>query len=456
MKRIKYLVIALMTTISVTACGVYSSVQKTVDPELTDDIYNYIEATSDTTNLASLSWRELFTDSKLQALIEEALANNADLNVARLNAEQAELSLSVARKAFLPTLNLVPQGSVTSFKGSTSKTYNVSLTSSWEIDVFGKLRNAKKQTEEAFTQSVAYRQAVQTQLIATLASSYYSLQMLDEQLAISEQTQVNWAENIRVMEAMKQAGRIDETSVLQSKASSIALNSQIVTIKEQIAELENSISLLLASPTKHIERESITSFECPSILNVGVALQLLSNRPDVRAAESYLAEMFYATAEARSSLYPSFTLSGSAGYTNSSGSITNPGDMLYSLVASALQPIFNAGALRAQLKISEAKQEQALLEFKQAILDAGAEVNNALSAYQSAQERLINSQEQIQLLEQTVTKTKLLMTHGSATSLEVLTAQLSLLQAELSLASDKYNETQGVISLYRALGGGER
>ncbi|MFR9627776.1 MAG: efflux transporter outer membrane subunit [Rikenellaceae bacterium] len=455
MKEIKYITCSLLVALTMSGCGIYSKYQRSTETEaLTDNLYKYSDVSADT-SIASLSWRELFTDPALQSLIEQALAQNTDLNVARLNIEQAEIALSTARKAFLPSLWLEPQGSISSFNGSTTKTYNVSLTSSWEIDIFGKLRNAKEQNKALLEQSEAYAQAVQTSLIATIAQSYYSLLMLDEQLQISEDTRENWEKNLRVMNAMKSAGRINETSVLQSEASSIALNSSIVTIKEQIAALENALSQLLAQPTSHIKRGDILSVEFSDKLSTGLPIELLSNRPDVRMAEGYLTEMFYATAEARSSLYPSLTLSGSAGYTNSSGVVLNPGDMLYSLAGSILQPIFNRGTLKAQLKISKSQQEQALLQFKQSILDAGAEVNNAISELQSSRERLQYGEQQIAILEKTVTKTELLMKHGSVTTLDVLTAQLSLLQTQLSFTTEKYNQTQGVINLYRALGGGE-
>ncbi len=455
MKRLTYIVVAAAIASSLSGCGIYSNYHRAEDNDIVDNLYNYIEASNDTTNIASIEWRELFTDPDLQQLIAKGLESNTDLNVARLSVEQAKTTLTTARLAFLPSLSATPQGTISSSLGNTTKTYNLGVSASWEIDFFGKLRNAKEQSKAALEQSVAYRQAVQTQLVATIAESYYSLLMLDEQLAISEKTQKNWSENLRVMNAMKRAGRINETAVLQSEATSISLNSSIVTITEQIAALENTLSALLAMPTEHIKRGSISSTKFPSELSVGVPLQLLSNRPDVRMAESYLKQAFYATNEARSSLYPSITLSGSGGYTNSLGTITNPSDMLYSAVASLVQPIFNRGTLRAQVKISKSQQEQALLLFNQSILDAGTEVNNALSEWQSAQERLKYSNSQIEILSTTVAKTELLMKHGSSDYLDVLTAQLSLLQSELSYAADKYNEAQGVINLYRALGGGE-
>ncbi len=450
MKQIKYIALTLFVVGTLQGCGIYSSYERpSQSEEMVDSLFGYIEATDDTSNISSIPWRKLFTSPELQTLIERGLESNTDLNVARLGVEQADAALKVARLAFLPSLDASAQASLTSFGGTTTTGSSVSLSSAWEIDVFGKLRNAKKAAAEAFEQSVAYRQAVQTQLVATIAGSYYSLLMLDEQLRISEQTQQNWAENLRTLEAMKRAGRINETAVLQSEASSIALSSSIVTIKESIAALENSLSLLLAIPTEHIERGALSEVDFPSSLAVGVPIELLSSRPDIRMAESALAEAFYLTAEARSSLYPSITLVGSAGYASGAG------DILYNLVGSLTQPIFNRGTLKAQLRITQAQQEQALLEFNQAILDAGAEVNNALSEWQSAKQRLEYSDQQIEILEKTVTKTKLLMKHGSADYLDVLTAQLSLLQTELSWASDKYNQTQGVINLYRALGGGQ-
>ncbi len=456
MKKIRYITLSLFVMLSVSACGLRPNYQGAVEQSEIEDLYAYIDANEEGTPLASLGWREIFTDPALQALLEQALERNTDLSVAALSVEQAEVALSAARKAFLPSLAFAPQISTTTFGGSSSGSYSIPLTASWEVDLFGRVRNAKEQSLALLEQSEAYRQGVQTALIAAVAQNYYSLLMLDEQLKISEQTLENWQDNLRMLGSMLRAGRINETSVLQSEASSVALKGQIVTIKEQIAAAENSMSLLLAQPTAHIERGEISTVTFPEQISVGLPIDLVSNRPDVRAAEGYLMQAFYATAEARSSLYPTLILSGSAGYYNGSGAISDPGDILISLAGSVLQPIFYQGALKAQLKISKAQQEQALMLFKQAVLDAGAEVNNAMSELSSAQERLEYYTEQAELLESAVTKTELLFKHGSVTALDVLTTQLSLLSAQLSMASEKYNQSQGAINLYRALGGGEK
>ncbi len=439
---------------TVSGCGLYSKYEQSPDTEITDNLYSYIEATSDTTSLATLTWQELFTDSYLRGLIEQGLENNTDLNVARLNVDQAQIALKTARLAFLPSLDLSATGNLTSSGGTTTKSYTVAASSSWDIDLFGRLRNAKEQGKVALEQSRAYQRGVQAQLISTIATNYYTLLMLDEQLNISRRTVVAWGENIRVMEALKRAGSINSTSVLQSQATKIALESQIVSLEEQIKLLESSLCTLLKTPAHNIERGEIAQMEVPADLSVGLPLQLLSNRPDVQVAEYDLAQAFYATNEARASLYPSLTLGGSIAYSDGTGAISNPSDLIYSLVASVVQPLFNRGTLRAELNISKSQQEQALLQFNQAILNAGDEVNSALISCQSAKSRIEYDTEQVALLKEALRSAELLMKHGSVNYLEVLTAQISLLQAELSLYGSKFDEMSGVINLYYALGGG--
>ncbi len=458
---LKKIFVASITLMTLGSCGLYSKfeggVNSGVDSAVVEKLYDYTDIKRDTTSsIGTLQWRAMFTDPKLQLLIARGLDNNTDLRVAHLNVEQAEVVLRVARLQYAPSLELSGEGSVKSFQSSTTQSYDVTVSASWELDIFGKTRNAKEQTRAAMEQSVAYQQAVQTSLISTIANSYYSLLLLDAQLEISRNTLVNWDENIRTMEALKRAGRLNATSVLQSQASRVALVQDIVTIEEQIGEIENSLSVLLCEAPARIDRGALSSAEFPTELSVGVPLQLVANRPDVRVAEYALAEAFYATAEARSSLYPSFTLSGSLGLTNNgSGSFSDPADLLKSAVASIVQPLFNRGALRGALQVSKLQQEQALLNFNQALLDAGAEVNTALIAWQSARKRLVYDQERIELLSKALRSSELLMRHGNTNYLEVLTSQLTLLQSKLNFTSNKYAEIQSVINLYRALGGGD-
>lgn len=438
------------------ACSVYKSYERP-DMPVVDSLYRQAAATSaDTTSIASLSWRELFTDPKLQALIETGLQNNTDLNIARLKVTEAEATLMTSRLAYLPSISFEPSGTLRSVDGNAmTKSYDIAASASWEVDIFGKLTNAKRGAKAALEQSEAYRQAVQTQLIATIANSYYSLLMLDAQLDISERTAANWGENVRAMKALKAAGDATELAVAQSEASKLSVDASIASLRQQIDQMENTLTALLGIAPQKIDRTTIGEQRFPTELAAGVPLQLLQRRPDVRQSEAALAQAFYATNAARAAFYPSITLSGSAGWTNAAGAaITNPGQWLFTAVGSLVQPLFNRGKNIANLRIAKAQQEEALLSFRQSLLDAGTDVNNALIQWQTARQRQQIDQQQILSLESTVHSSELLMQYSSQNYLEVLTARQTLLQAELTAVSDRFDEIQGVINLYHALGGG--
>lgn len=438
------------------ACSVYKSYERP-DMPVVDSLYRQAAATSaDTTSIASLSWRELFTDLKLQALIETGLQNNTDLNIARLKVTEAEATLMTSRLAYLPSISFEPSGTLRSVDGNAmTKSYDIAASASWEVDIFGKLTNAKRGAKAALEQSEAYRQAVQTQLIATIANSYYSLLMLDAQLDISERTAANWGENVRAMKALKAAGDATELAVAQSEASKLSVDASIASLRQQIDQMENTLTALLGIAPQKIDRTTIGEQRFPTELAAGVPLQLLQRRPDVQQSEAALAQAFYATNAARAAFYPSITLSGSAGWTNAAGAaITNPGQWLFTAVGSLVQPLFNRGKNIANLRIAKAQQEEALLSFRQSLLDAGTDVNNALIQWQTARQRQQIDQQQILSLESTVRSSELLMQYSSQNYLEVLTARQTLLQAELTAVSDRFDEIQGVINLYHALGGG--
>lgn len=453
MKTIFFL---LTTTALMTSCGIYNTYER---PEVeTAGLFRDTVPMADTTSLGNLPWRELFTDSQLQSLIEQGLSNNTDLRIAHLRVKEAEASLLAARLSYLPSASLAPQGTISSFDGGkASKTYQLPVSASWEIDIFGKVTNANRSARAALEQSDAYRQAVQTSLISTIANSYYTLLMLDSQLAISEQTSANWKENLNVMRSLKRAGQATEAAVSQAEANSLSVEASLLTLRQQINETENSLATLLARTAQPIIRGELSAQLFPERLSTGISLQLLSNRPDIKQAETSLMQAFYATNSARSAFYPSITLGGSAGWTNSGGAaITNPGALLLSAVGSLTQPLFNKGANIANLKIAKAEQEAATLTFQQSLLNAGAEVNNALTQWQTARSRSSLTTRQVSALETAVRSTRLLMQHGTTNYLEVLTAQQSLLQAQLTEVADQFDEIQGVINLYLALGGGSR
>ena len=452
MKRI---IIGLLLLTGLSGCHIYRTYER---PELSgvDSLYRVPAMTEDTMSLADFSWKELFTDTVLQQLIEKGIANNTDLNIARLKVREAEALLTSSKLAYLPSVSLTPQGTIKSIEGnSPTKTYNLAASADWELDIFGRLTNAKREAKAVLEQSQAYKQAVQTQLIATIANSYYTLLMLDKQLDISRRTAEIWAENLRVMKALKKAGQTTEMAVAQIEASKLSVDASLLSLEQQITEVENSLSSLLGVVPQRIDRSTLDMQSFPDTLSVGVPLQLLQRRPDVRQSEAALAEAFYTTNRAYSAFYPAITLSGSAGWTNAAGAIiSNPGEWLFSAVGALVQPLFNRGQNIANLKVAKARQEEALLTFRQTLLNAGTEVNDALLQWQVACRRLDLDRQQIISLQSAVRSSELLMRHSSQNYLEVLTARQTLLDAELSAVSDRFEEIQGVINLYHALGGG--
>lgn len=453
MKFAYYTFILLWAVCLMTGCSIYKPYSR---PEVqTEGLYRDLEETKDTASIATLGWRNLFSDKNLQALIDKGLERNTDLRVAHTRVKAAEAVLMNARLSYLPSVVLAPDGSISGTEGAKAiKTYNLAASASWEIDLFGKVTNAKREALAALEGSRAYRQAVETQLIATIANSYYMLLMLDRQLIISEQTLITWKETEHSIEALKRAGKSNDAAVLQAKANRLALEESVVSIRKSIRETENGLSALLADTSHDIMRGALQKQQFPDTLSAGLPIQLLANRPDVRQAEWNLAQAYYATNAARSAFYPSLTLSGSTGWTNNVGGVVvNPRSWLFSAVGSLMQPLFNKGTNIANLRQAKARQEEALLLFQQSLLDAGKEVNNALTRWQSARIRMDYVNQQIMTLQEAVRKTELLMQHTSTNYLEVLTARQRLLEAELTQAQDKFEEIQGVIDLYHAVGG---
>lgn len=451
----KQIITLTVAALTLSSCGIYTHYKPAT--EVPVDLYGEEVAVADTSgNIGNLGWREVFTDPQLQGLIEQGLQNNTDLQSAQWRVKEAEAAMLSAKLAYLPSFALSPQGTVSSFdKSKATQTYSLPVTAGWEVDIFGGIRNAKHRAKALLEQSRDYKQAVQTQLVAGIANTYYTLLMLDEQLEISVQTEHSWKETVDATRALMNAGLANEAAVSQMEATYYTICTSVLDLKEQINQVENSLSLLLAETPHAVRRGRLEGQKLPEDLAVGIPVQMLANRPDVRSAERSLEAAFYATNQARSAFYPSIVLSGSAGWTNSAGSmILNPGKFLATAIGSLTQPLFNKGANIAQLKIAKAQQEEAKLSFQQALLNAGSEVNEALMKYQTACEKSAYYEKQINSLNKALESTSLLMQHGNTTYLEVLTAQQTLLNARLAQVANRFTEIQGVINLYQALGGG--
>lgn len=450
----------MCATALLSSCHIYKAYDRPEDIDASglyrDPVSETDTLASDTANMGNLPWKELFRDAQLQALIEQGLEKNVDMQTAILRVEEAKVMLTSAKLSYLPSINLAPQGTITTMDHSpNAKAYSLPLSASWEIDLFGKVLNAKRGAKAALMQSEAYEQAVRSQLIANIANTYYTLLMLDKQVSITEQTCDIWKENVRTMEAMKEAGMTTEAAVVQSKATYHQVEASLADLCRQVRETENAMSVMLAQAPQRIERSTLEEQVMPNNLEAGIPLQLLANRPDVKMAEMTLASAYYTTNQARSAFYPSLSIGGTVGWTNGSGmSVANPGQLLLQALGSLAQPIFNQGKLIANLKVSKKEEEIAKMNYQQAILNAGQEVSNALFLYETASKKIEQDQAQVMELNKAVEYTQSLFQSGQSTYLEILTAQQSLLSAQLNEVSDTFQRMQAVINLYEALGGG--
>ena len=452
----------ILTVLTLSSCGIYRKYERpeTVVPDST----LYTAAVSDTTSIADISWEEFFTDPLLQDLIRKAVDSNTDLQTARLNVEQANENLKTARLSYIPSFNFAPEGSVGAFNSSFLKggfstpaswNYTVPVAASWEIDIFGKKTNRKRMAKGSLEMAQDYERAVMTGLVSAVATQYYTLLMLDEQMEYTRQTAEKFALAVNVLKEMMAAGMANQVAVSQMEGAYYETSAAVESIAQSITELENALSLLLNEPSHRIIRGHYEDSTFPEELKTGVPMQLLSRRPDVMAAEHSLAASYYGVNAARAAQYPSLTLSGSLGWTNVLGeTVMNPGGLILGAAASLLQPIFNSGSLRAEVNISKSKMKQAELTLIHSLLNAGAEVNDALSLFGSATIKNQLRQKQIESLSAALENTEDLMRYTSTTYLEVLTAQQSLLSAQTSYSSDRLEKVTAVINLYRALGGG--
>ena len=455
MKKILFI---LAGTLVLAGCKSYKNYERpqNIADIANEQLFRDVQAT-DTMSFGNRPWREVFTDAQLQQLIEKALAQNTDLQKADHNIKKARIGLKVSKLSYLPTLAVAPQGQIASFDGGkATKTYTLPLSLSWELGSWGSLRNNRKKAGVDTLIAASAKQATQTAIVSAVANLYYTMQMLDEQLRTTNETVVLWKKNVDAMEAMQEAGLTTNAAVAQARANFYELQTTIPTLEHSIRQTENALCVILNEAPHPIARSAFNADAFPADFSTGVPLQLLSSRPDVKIAELQLASAFYNTNIARSAFYPSLTLSGTAGWTNSAGSmVLNPAKFIANAVGSLVQPLFAQGKLRAQYKIAKIEQESLTLDFRNTLLSAGQEVSDALSSYQTATAKAEKRKLEVEQLEQALEKTLFLFSHGNTTSyLETLTAQQSLLSAKLSLISDKYDKLQAGISLYQALGGG--
>lgn len=458
--KIRNIIILGLATLSLTGCknlyGTYKRPEVKTDGLVRDPINDQttLEGAND---FGQLPWRDVFTDPNLQAIIEKTLTNNPDLLNAALNIDIAEQQLGAAKLAFLPSLAFAPQGTITHFGShvEATKSYTLPIASSWEIDLFGNLRNAKKAAQMAMIQMQDYKVAVQTKLICNVANLYYTLLMLDRQNKIVTDMATLTKSTWDMMQLQMDYGRARSTSVQSAQSAYYGVQARATDIKKQTREVENSLSLLMGEPVHSITRGTLDNQKLPSNFSGGIGVEILSNRADVHANEMALAKCFYNVNQARARFYPSLSITASGGWSNGNGMV-NPAKLLFNAIGKLTQPIFMQGKLRAGLRVAEDQYKIAYNKWQNSVLTAGSEVSNALVAYNAAEEKDVLYTKQIEILKKNVEQTQMLYNQSSSSYLEVITAQQNLLNAEISQVQDQFSKLQAIVNLYYALGGGSK
>lgn len=461
------ILLGLTASIGLSSCQVAN---KYKSPEYdSEDLYR-AENPVDTTTIANIPWREYFKDPILQALIEEGIEKNFDLQIAFTRIKQAEASLSMARAAYFPTVALAAnvQQSRSSVNPSTggdknvlgyhTTDYSLGIAASWEADIWGRMNRESRASYAQFLSSHAYKNLIKTSLISNIATSYYSLLALDEQLRVTKETIELLKESAATMESLKEAGLLTGAAVEQSRALLYGTQASVPDLENQIVQMENSICLLLGRKPNTIVRSEIGVQQVPLELKSGIPMQMLSKRPDVQQSELAFRSAFELKNAAQASFYPSLTLTTGSmigfGTRNTLAQFFKPEHIFANIIGGLTQPIFAKKQLIGQLKIRKAQQEEALLTFEKTVLSAGTEVSNVMDTYHSSLRKNDDRQKQVNSLSTAVYFTQELLKAGEANYTEVLQAEQSLLQAQLNQVSDKLQQLQATVNLYRALGGG--
>lgn len=460
-KRTLKILFAITGLLSLQACFVAKDYEQ---PEVVnEDYYRTDNISQDSLTIANIPWKEMFTDPVLQQYIERGLENNIDIRTALQQIISAEAYVKQGKAGYLPTINgnatfthqeLSANSQFGSFFSSLDQ-YEINTQLSWEADIWGKIRSQKRAFEASYLQNVAAHQAVKTRLIADIATLYYQLLSIDEQIKITEATIETRQNSLETTKALKEAGNLTEVGVKQTEAQVYTAQAILVDLKNESRLLENSLSILLGEAPMQIERTKLEDQDITNELYTGVPVQLLRNRPDVIAAEYRLVNAFELTNVARSNFYPSLTISATGGLQSLDLSELLDANSLFATIIGGLaQPVLNGRRIKTEFEVSQSQQEQARLNFRQAILNASKEVSDAMYSYKAATEKIGIKQKEFEAYDLATEYSEELLNNGLANYLEVLTSRQNALNSRLDLTSAKFNQLKSVVDLYRALGGG--
>ncbi|PIB33884.1 hypothetical protein BFP78_02270 [Gaetbulibacter sp. 5U11] len=456
----------LVVALTLQSCFV---AQDYVRPDLdaeTQALYRTDNLPTDSISIADVSWKNLFTDQYLQQYIEEGLQNNMDVRIALQQILAAQAYAKQGKAGYLPSVSVGANATHQELSENSQfgalfsggiDTYDITANLSWEADIWGKIRSNKRATQAAYLQSVAGHQAVKTQLISSIANTYYNLLALDAQLEVTKQTIITRESGVKTIKALKDAGQVTQVAVDQNIAQYNSAKALQIDIEVAIFKTENTLSILLGKTPQTLERSSLDIQNIDQDIVLGVPATLLSNRPDVMAAEYGLINSFELTNVAKSNLYPSLTLTASGGLESLDvDNLINANSIFANIIGGITQPIFNQRKLKTQREVAFAQQEQALLRFKQTLLVAGSEVSNALYTYKSETKKFEFRKNEVEALRTAEANSNELLKNGYANYLDLLTARESALNAELNIINSQLQQLVSIVDLYEALGGGWR
>lgn len=421
---------------------------------------------SDSTSIADISWKEIFTDPILQGHISKALENNLDIRIALQSINSAEAYLKQSKAAYQPTLSIGPNYTFQTQSINTQfgqiigerryvNQFDITASIGWEADIWGKLRAQEKAQLATYLGTVAAHKAVKSSLVASIASAYYQLLTFDAQKRIITETIAVREKNLEATKALKISGTVTEVAVQQSEALVFNAKSLLIDIDTQIQLLENTMSLLMGEPSHSIERSTLEGQNLPIDLKLGYPTQLLANRPDVMRAEYSLMNAFELTNSAKAQFYPTLKLTGSGGLQSVDiDHLFSVNSLFANVVAGLAQPILNKRQIKTNYDVSLANQETAYLNFRKTVLTAGKEVSDAIRVF-SVQDSFIElKQKELDAYKKSVDYSQELVNYGMANYLEVLNASVNSLNAELNISNARYSKMKAAVELYQALGGG--
>lgn len=458
--RISIFILALITLQSCFVSKEYTR------PTVTSSSYFRSDALpQDSVSLAAVSWRDLFTDTTLVQYIEEGLEHNIDIRVAMQQMAAANAYYLRDKAGYLPSLNV--NGQVTHqklagnsqfgsfFDGSITQ-YELSAALAWEADIWGKIRSNKRAGHAAYLQSRESHQAVKTELVSRIATTYFQLLALDEQRKVVTGTIINRENSLETTKALKDAGLLTAVAVKQTEAQLYTAQGILIDLTRNTRLLENTLSVLLGREPGPITRSSMQAdMLSTEVTSVGYPIQLLRNRPDVRAAEAGLVNAFELTNVAKSNFYPTLRITSTGGLQSLElDKLLSVNSLFANMVAGLAQPVFNGRRIKSAYEVALAQKEIAYLNFKRAMLTATQEVSDGLYALQAAEEKIEVKSKEFDAYDLASDYSEELLDNGLANYLEVLRARENTLNSQMEIIQARLNKLTAQVQVYRALGGG--